>query len=183
MSHSRPKASPTPAQFLESYKSVTLASMARAFGVSAGFLDRELVDFIVAGRLPAKIDKVLQHGLGSHASLPHALPVPVHHALACYPAGPLHALPVVERLPPNLGHGRVAEGKTYQQHACQLHACMGGESGSAAEAERAGTRQVAGVIETTRPDAKNAQYQAAIKQGDLLLNRLQKLSKVVDDSY
>jgi 26S proteasome regulatory subunit N7 len=42
---------------------------------------------------------------------------------------------------------------------------------------------VAGVIETTRPDAKNSQYQAAIKQGDALLNRLQKLSKVIDDSY
>ena len=43
--------------------------------------------------------------------------------------------------------------------------------------------QVAGVIETTRPDAKNAQYQAAIKHGDLLLNRLQKLSKVIDDTF
>jgi 26S proteasome regulatory subunit N7 len=42
--------------------------------------------------------------------------------------------------------------------------------------------QVEGVIETMRPDAKNAQYQAAIKQGDLLLNRLQKLSKIIDDS-
>lgn len=31
-----------------------------------------------------------------------------------------------------------------------------------------------------RPDAKNALYQQAIKQGDLLLNRLQKLSKVID---
>ncbi len=50
------------AQFLESYKSVTLASMARAFGVSVDFIDRELVDFIVAGRLPAKIDKArMQH--------------------------------------------------------------------------------------------------------------------------
>ena len=47
-----------PAQFLESYKSVTLGSMAAAFGVSVDFMDRELVDFIVAGRLPAKIDKV-----------------------------------------------------------------------------------------------------------------------------
>ena len=45
-------------QFLESYKSVTLGSMAAAFGVSVDFMDRELVDFIVAGRLPAKIDKV-----------------------------------------------------------------------------------------------------------------------------
>ena len=33
---------------------------------------------------------------------------------------------------------------------------------------------------TCRPDAKTALYQTAIKQGDLLLNRVQKLSKVVD---
>lgn len=46
------------AQFLDSYKSVTLESMASAFGVSVDFIDHELVDFIVAGRLPAKIDKV-----------------------------------------------------------------------------------------------------------------------------
>ncbi len=45
-------------QFLDSYKSVTLESMATAFGVSVDFIDYELVDFIVAGRLPAKIDKV-----------------------------------------------------------------------------------------------------------------------------
>ena len=45
-------------QFLESYKSVTLQSMADSFGVSIDFIDRELSDFIVAGRLPAKIDKV-----------------------------------------------------------------------------------------------------------------------------
>lgn len=37
-----------------------------------------------------------------------------------------------------------------------------------------------GYFAPRRPDAKNAQYQAAIKQGDLILNRLQKLSKVVD---
>ena len=36
------------------------------------------------------------------------------------------------------------------------------------------------VMVSRRPDAKNAQYQAAIKQGDLILNRLQKLSRVVD---
>lgn len=83
-------------QFLESYKSVTLDSMATAFGVSPAFLDQELADFIVAGRLSAKIDKV------------------------------------------------------------------------------------AGVIETNRPDTKNYLYQQTIKQGDLLLNRIQKLSKVVD---
>lgn len=32
----------------------------------------------------------------------------------------------------------------------------------------------------SRPDEKTALYQAAIKQGDLLLNRVQKLSKVID---
>lgn len=39
---------------------------------------------------------------------------------------------------------------------------------------------VGGVIETTRPDAKNALYQKTIKQGDLLLNRVQKLSRIID---
>ncbi len=38
---------------------------------------------------------------------------------------------------------------------------------------------VAGVVETTRPDSKNAQYIAVIKMGDALLNRVQKLSRVV----
>lgn len=45
-------------QFLESYKSVTMKSMAEAFSVSEDFLDREISNFIVAGRLHAKIDKV-----------------------------------------------------------------------------------------------------------------------------
>eukprot|EP01096_Ripella_sp_DP13-Kostka_P014278 TRINITY_DN63_c0_g1_i1.p1 TRINITY_DN63_c0_g1~~TRINITY_DN63_c0_g1_i1.p1 ORF type:complete len:386 (-),score=214.52 TRINITY_DN63_c0_g1_i1:331-1488(-) len=40
--------------------------------------------------------------------------------------------------------------------------------------------KVAGIVETTRPDTKNAQYQAAIKQGDILLNRIQKLSRVIN---
>ena len=39
--------------------------------------------------------------------------------------------------------------------------------------------QVSGVVETTRPDARNAQYAAAIKDGDALLNRVQKLSRVI----
>ncbi|KAG1654442.1 hypothetical protein FOA52_009160 [Chlamydomonas sp. UWO 241] len=84
------------AQFLESYKSVTIDSMASAFDVSATFLDTEVSDFIVAGRLNAKIDKV------------------------------------------------------------------------------------SGIIETNRPDQKNALYQDTIKKGDLLLNRVQKLSKIID---
>lgn len=40
--------------------------------------------------------------------------------------------------------------------------------------------KVSGVLETNRPDAKNALYQSTIKQGDLLLNRIQKLSRVID---
>ena len=46
------------AQFLASYRAVTLAGRAAAFGVSAAFLDAELARFIAAGRLPAKIDAV-----------------------------------------------------------------------------------------------------------------------------
>jgi 26S proteasome regulatory subunit N7 len=83
-------------QFLDSYKSVTLESMATSFGVSVGFLDLQLGRFIAAGRLTAKIDKF------------------------------------------------------------------------------------GGVVETNRPDLKNAQYRDMIQQGDLLLNRIQKLARVVD---
>ena len=83
-------------QFLESYRSVSLSSMALTFGVSATYLDQELSSFISLGRLSCSIDKVN------------------------------------------------------------------------------------GVVASTRPDTKNAQYQAAIKQGDLLLNRVQKLSRVIN---
>ncbi|CAL5328010.1 unnamed protein product [Camellia sinensis] len=83
-------------QFLESYESVTIEAMAKAFGVTVEFIDLELSRFIAAGKLHCKIDKV------------------------------------------------------------------------------------AGVLETNRPDAKNALYQATIKQGDFLLNRIQKLSRVID---
>jgi 26S proteasome regulatory subunit N7 len=81
-------------QFLTSYQTVTMESMANAFGVSIDFLDREVSRFIAAGRLTCKIDKV------------------------------------------------------------------------------------SGLIETSRPDAKNAQYHAILKHGDQLLNRIQKLAKV-----
>lgn len=40
--------------------------------------------------------------------------------------------------------------------------------------------KVGGVVETNRPDSKNYQYQACIKQGDILLNRVQKLSRVIN---
>jgi len=40
--------------------------------------------------------------------------------------------------------------------------------------------KVNGIVETTRPDARNAQYQSTIKHGDLLLNRIQKLSRIIN---
>lgn len=83
-------------QLLESYSSLTLEYMAKAFGVTVAFIDQELSRFIAAGRLHCKIDKV------------------------------------------------------------------------------------GGIVETNRPDSKNYQYQASIKQGDLLLNRVQKLSRVIN---
>lgn len=83
-------------QYLQSYKSVKLHAMAAAFGVSVEFMDDELANFIVEGRLPAKIDRV------------------------------------------------------------------------------------DGIVSTTRPDPKNAAYQNAIRHGDHLLNKIQKLSKLVD---
>lgn len=83
-------------QFLESYKSVMLSSMAQSFGVTIELLDGELSRFIAAGRLNAKIDKV------------------------------------------------------------------------------------GDMIETSRPDKKNTQYQEVIKKGDMLLNQVQKLIRVID---
>uniref|UniRef100_A0A7S2KT83 PCI domain-containing protein n=1 Tax=Leptocylindrus danicus TaxID=163516 RepID=A0A7S2KT83_9STRA len=83
-------------QFLDSYKSVTLDSMAASFGVGVEFLDLQVSRFIAAGRLTAKIDKF------------------------------------------------------------------------------------GGIVETTRPDLKNSQYKDMIHKGDNLLNRIQKLARVVD---
>jgi len=40
--------------------------------------------------------------------------------------------------------------------------------------------KVGGIVITNRPDVKNAQYQNCIKQGDFLLNRVQKLSRVIN---
>ena len=36
------------------------------------------------------------------------------------------------------------------------------------------------IVETSRPDRKNAQYQEVIRKGDLLLNQIQKLVRVID---
>eukprot|EP00283_Hemiselmis_rufescens_P009053 CAMPEP_0173433612 /NCGR_PEP_ID=MMETSP1357-20121228/10997_1 /TAXON_ID=77926 /ORGANISM="Hemiselmis rufescens, Strain PCC563" /LENGTH=411 /DNA_ID=CAMNT_0014398335 /DNA_START=42 /DNA_END=1277 /DNA_ORIENTATION=+ len=82
-------------QYLESYHTVSLPSMAETFGVSVAFLDRELSDLVACGRLSCKVDKV------------------------------------------------------------------------------------GGVIESNRPDTRNALYQQTIKTGDNLLNRIQKLSRVI----
>eukprot|EP01065_Artemidia_motanka_P030891 TRINITY_DN37051_c0_g1_i1.p1 TRINITY_DN37051_c0_g1~~TRINITY_DN37051_c0_g1_i1.p1 ORF type:complete len:407 (+),score=181.44 TRINITY_DN37051_c0_g1_i1:75-1295(+) len=45
-------------QFLQSYRSVTLQSMAEAFAIPIESLDNQLCIFIASGRLTAKIDKV-----------------------------------------------------------------------------------------------------------------------------
>ena len=83
-------------QFLAPFKTARVAAMAAAFGVSEAFLDQQLADFIVAGRLGCKIDRV------------------------------------------------------------------------------------EGVIVTNQLDQKNTEYHAMVKAGDGLLNRIQKLSRVVD---
>lgn len=83
-------------QFLEPYKSVSLASMATSCGLSVEFLDSELGRFISSGRLPCKIDKT------------------------------------------------------------------------------------AGLVEAQRPDRRNTSYQDIVKKGDSLLNRVQKLSRIIN---
>ncbi|ODQ65025.1 PCI-domain-containing protein [Nadsonia fulvescens var. elongata DSM 6958] len=83
------------AQLLESYKTLSLKSMADAFGVSVAFLDADLSKFIPQKRLNCVIDRVN------------------------------------------------------------------------------------GIVETTRLDTKNAQYQNLIKQGDALLTKLQKYGATV----
>ena len=39
--------------------------------------------------------------------------------------------------------------------------------------------KVGDVIETSRPDKKNGQYQEVVKKGDVLLNQIQKLARVI----
>lgn len=39
--------------------------------------------------------------------------------------------------------------------------------------------KVHGIVETTRPSLKNAQYETVVRQGDILLNDVQRLSKVL----
>lgn len=40
--------------------------------------------------------------------------------------------------------------------------------------------KVMGIVESERIDERNGLYQSALKQGDFLLNRIQKLSRVAD---
>lgn len=82
-------------QFLESYRSVKMASMAKEFGVSDAFLDKELASFISSNMLNCKVDKVN------------------------------------------------------------------------------------GIVHVNRTHSKNAHYQDIIKKGDLLLNRIQRLSRII----
>jgi 26S proteasome regulatory subunit N7 len=83
-------------QYLESFKSVTIDNMARAFGVSIEFLDQELSNFIYNGKINCKIDKV------------------------------------------------------------------------------------SGVIESNRPNRKQELFNETVRQGDVLLNRVQKLARAMD---
>ena len=41
------------------------------------------------------------------------------------------------------------------------------------------TTESTGVVETNRPALKNAQTDTVIRKGDILLNRIQRLSKVL----
>ena len=114
------------AQLLESYKSVTLASMAEAFGVTVDFIDRSVSMVVLASPCPC------------------ADPTPPAHV----------------RVP-----------RLVRRELSRF--IFGGRLNCVID-------KVAGIIETNRPDAKNAQYQSTIKQGDLLLNRVQKLSRVIN---
>jgi 26S proteasome regulatory subunit N7 len=44
----------------------------------------------------------------------------------------------------------------------------------------AASPQVGGKVETNPPNDRNAQYQAVVKKGDLLLTNIQKLARVID---
>jgi 26S proteasome regulatory subunit N7 len=140
---------PDAMQFLDSYKSVTLESMAQSFGVSVDFIDQELADFIVSNRLTAKIDKVA--GVVETNRLVSLFAASCTDCCRTYWCPPyrfydLHIF-------------------SYDVHSAQGDFC---------------TFYLLMRACPCRPDAKNAQYQQTIRHGDLLLNRLQRLAKVVD---
>jgi len=154
-------------QLLQSYRSVTLDSMARSFGVSTAFIDAELSRFVAAGRLNCKIDMVsdpvascvMLAGLDSPGwcyCCPRCLK-PLLTWVATSPPLP-SLLPYPCPAP--------APASTISVNPRHGAAPWGG--------------QVAGIVETNRPDVKNAQYQECIKTGDQLLNRLQKLGQRIN---
>lgn len=101
-------------QLLESYRSLTLESLARSFGMSIDFVDKYVsLDFLA-------VCGVLTHRLCSELSR------------------------------------FIASGR--------LHCTID---------------KVNGVVETNRPSLKNAQYETVVRQGDILLNAVQRLSKVL----
>ena len=102
-------------QLLESYRSLTLDSLARSFGVSIDFVDKYVVVLLFAG-------------CGGHVLITHC-----------------------SELSRFIASGR-------------LHCTID---------------KVNGVVETNRPSVKNAQYETVVRQGDILLNAVQRLSKVL----
>ncbi len=140
---------PNAVQFLDSYKSVTLESMAQSFGVSVDFIDQELADFIVSNRLTAKIDKV-------------AGVVETNRSVSLFAASCIDICCKCYCLPYRFHNLHIF---SYDIHLAQGRFCTFYPLTRACPC---------------RPDAKNAQYQQTIRHGDLLLNRLQRLAKVVD---
>ena len=103
-------------QLLESYRSLTLDSLARSFGVSIDFVDKYALT-------PCRLLVCVRHVLMAHRS----------------------------ELSRFIASGR-------------LHCTID---------------KVNGVVETNRPSVKNAQYETVVRQGDILLNAVQRLSKVL----
>ena len=125
------------AQFLQPYRSVTLASMSTAFGVSTALLDQ----YVCLSSSFLFVCCVLQcavctGGIGLSR---------------CACGFSLHRVWCPRDLAQFIYAGRLD---------CKID-------------------KVGGVIATLRPDARNAQYAAVLKDGDALLNRVQKLSRVV----
>ena len=83
----------------------------------------------------------------------------------CRPDTKAHCLPAPRRSALTVGRGHCSRELARFINLGRLHAKVD---------------KVGGVVETNRPDSKNYQYQNTIKQGDILLNRIQKLSRVIN---
>lgn len=102
-------------QLLESYRSLTLDSLARSFGVSIDFVDK----YVQLGMTPELLSLLMDFFTSELSRF-------------------------------------IASGR--------LHCTID---------------KVRGIVETNRPALKNAQYDTVVRQGDLLLNSVQRLSKVL----